>query len=216
MGLPRDQCHLPENDNCDVVPGNINGNERVGDGNWDYTESFRINHGCNQSTNPTCKPADWDAITNAVSWPPTRYEFYRYELEREPEAIVTPGQTIYDSGGTPNGTTAENGHAQCFQGTPPEIPGYNYYPDTVRDLALLGDRRVMPIIVANCYALENNGYKVTGKFSFKPYEIAFVFLTEPMKKPSDSEIYAEILGNVADDAKASLVRDIVQLYRREG
>ncbi len=43
-----------------------------------------------------------------------------------------------------------------------------------------------------------------------------MFLTEPMKNPSDSEIYAEILGKVDDDAKASLIRDIVQLYRRGG
>ncbi len=82
----------------------------------------------------------------------------------------------------------------------------------MRDLALLGDRRVMPVVVGNCYAPESP----TGKFSFKPSEFLFVFLTEPMKKPSDSEIYAEILGKVADDAKASLIRDIVQLYRRGG
>ena len=114
--------------------------------------------------------------------------------------------------------TKEQGRTECFQGTPPEMPGYNYYPDTVRDLALLGDRRVMPIIVANCYALENNGYKTQGKFSFKPYEIAFVFLTEPMEKPNTDKtaIYAEILGKVDDAAKDSLIRDIVQLYRRGG
>ena len=127
-----------------------------------------------------------------------------------------PNQTIYDPSGTPDDETEENGHTECFQGTPPEMPGYNYYPDTVRDLALLGDRRVMPIIVANCYALEYNGYKTQGKFSFRPYEIAFVFLTEPIKNPSDSEIYSEILGKVDDAAKDSLIRDIVQLYRRGG
>ncbi len=74
----------------------------------------------------------------------------------------------------------------------------------------------MPLIVANCNALFNNGYKITGKFSFATSEIAFVFLTEPMKSPSDTELYAEILGTLDDAAKDSLIRDIVQLYRRGG
>ncbi len=212
MGLPRDQCHM--DDNCDVVPGNINGNTRVGDGNWEYQEYFRINHGCDQSANPTCKPADWDAVTNAADWPPTRYEIYRYELEREPETIVMPAQTIYDSAGNPNGTTAENGHAQCFQGTPPEIPGYSYYPDKVRDLTLLGDRRVLPIAVADCYALEANGISTNGKFSFKPAELVYVFLTELVENPPNSEIYAEILGPLDEGAQDALTRDVIQLYRR--
>ena len=211
LGLPRDQCHL--NDNCEVVDGNIDGNNRVGDGNWDYKEYFRINHACDQSTNPTCEPSDWDAVTGGADWPPTRYETYRYEIEMVPEVIVNPGQDIYDASGTMMSyKTEENGRTECFQATPPEIPGYDYYPDKVRDLSLLGDRRVMPIVVGNCYALGSP----TGKFSFKPSEFLFVFLTEPMKNPSDSEIYAEILGKVDDDAKASLIRDIVQLYRRGG
>ena len=212
MGLPRDQCHI--DGDCDDVPGNIYGSERVGDGNWDYQEYFRINHGCNQSSNPTCKPADWDAVTNAVSWPPTRYEIYRYELEREPESIVSPGQTIYDSSGTLVDQTEENGRTECFQGTPPPIPGYNYYPDKVRDLTLLGDRRVLTMAVANCYALEANGTSTNGKFSFKPAELVYVFLTEPVENPPNSEIYSEILGALDEGAQDSLTRDVIQLYRR--
>ncbi len=224
MGLPRDKCHLAVavEDKCDVVTGNINGNKHIGDGNWKYQEYFRINHRCNLSAkdafgfpkvNP-CKPADWDAVTGAADWPPTRYEIYRYELEREPEAIVMPAQTIYDSAGNPNGTTAENGHAQCFQGTPPEIPGYSYYPDKVRDLTLLGDRRVLTVAVANCYALEANGNRTNGKFSFKPAELVYVFLTELVENPPNSEIYAEILGPLDEGAQDALTRDVIQLYRR--
>ena len=205
--LPRDQCII--DDNC-----NYNGNDRVGDANWDHLDYFRINHGCNQSSNPTCKPADWDALTGAAGWPPTRYEVYRYELEQTPDVIVDPGQTIYDAGGTAVATTAENGHTQCFLGTPPPIPGYNYYPGKARDLALLGDRRVLPIAVANCNALEANGTNTNGKFSFRPPEFVYVFLTEPMKNPSDSQMYAEVLGALDEGAVDSLTRDIVQLYRR--
>ncbi len=211
-GLPRDQCHI--DDNCDVVAGNINGNARIGDGNWGYQEYFRINHGCNQSANPTCKPADWDALSGEAGWPPTRYEVYRYELETAPEAIVMPAQTIYDAGGNPNGTTAENGHTECFQGTPPPIPGYSYFPSQNRDLALLGDRRIMPVAVANCNALEANGTSTNGKFSFKPSELVYAFLTEPMEKPPNSEIYGEVLGSLDEEAQDALTRHAVQLYRR--
>jgi hypothetical protein len=210
MGLPRDQCHIfgPCADPL------FFGNPRVGDGNWDYKEYFRINHGCDQSANSTCKPADWDVVTSAASWPPKRFEVYRYELERTPDAVVSPGQTIYASTDNPAATTAENGHAECFQGTPPPVPGYNYYPDKVRDLTLLADRRIMPVAVANCYALEANGISTNGKFSFQPAELVYVFLTEPMRNPSDSEIYVEILGALDKGAQDVLARDVVQLYRR--
>jgi Flp pilus assembly protein TadG len=207
MGQPRDQCHI--DDNC-----NYSGNSRIGDGNWDHLEYFRINHGCNQSTNPTCKPGDWDALTGTANWPPTRYQTYRYELERTPEVIVEPNQTIYDVAGNAVETTEEDGHTQCFQGTPPPIPGYNYFPAKVRDLKLLGDRRVLPLAIANCNALEAAGISTSGKFSFRPPEFVYVFLSEPMKNPSDSEIYAEILGALDEGAVDSLSRDIIQLYRR--
>ncbi len=207
MGLPRDQCHI--DDNCSYP-----GNDRIGDANWGHLDYFRINHGCNESTNPTCKPADWDASTANASWPPTRYQTYRYELERTPEVIVEPNQTIYDVAGNAVAATEEDGHAQCFQGTPPPIPGYNYFPGKVRDLTLLGDRRILPLAIANCNALEANGTSTSGKFSFRPPEFVYVFLTEPMKDPSDSEIYAEILGALDEGAVDSLSRDIIQLYRR--
>jgi hypothetical protein len=212
MGFPRDQCINA--DNCATAPGNINGNQRIGDAIWDYINYFRINHGCDPSTNPTCKPADWDGVTGAVGWPPTRYETYRYEIERAPDAIVMPNQTIYDASGAVSTQTAENGHDQCFKGTPPVIPDYNYYPAAVRDLTLLNDRRIMPIAVANCQAMESLGLKVSGKFKFKIPQFLYVFITEPMKDPSTSEIHTEILGELEAGAIKDLVHDIVQIYRR--
>ena len=59
-----------------------------------------------------------------------------------------------------------------------------------------------------------HGTSTSGKFSFRPPEFVYVFLTEPMKNPSDSEMYAEILGSLDEGAVDSLTRDIVQLYRR--
>ncbi len=211
VGLPRDQCHI--DDDCEVN-GAIAGNPRVGDGNWDYKEYFRINNGCDQNANPTCKPADWDGITGAASWPPTRYEVYRYELERMPEVVVTPGQTIYDTSGNPVETTAENGHTQCFQGTPPDIPGYNSFPAKVRDATLLGDRRVLPVAILNCNALEAAGYDTTGTFSISSDDMVYVFLTEPMGDPSVANMYGEVLAPLDDLATDSLTRIMLQLYRR--
>ena len=211
--LPRDQCHI--DGNCDTVPGNVNGSERIGDGTWDYIEYFRINHGCNQSTNPTCKPAGWDAITGAAPWPPSRYETYRYETEQSPDEIVAPAQDIYNADGSDSGfDTTENGQAECFQGAAPAIPGYNYFPAKAKDLALLGDRRILPILIANCNALEANGISTSGKFSFAVTEVGFVFLTEPMEQAPAAEIYSEILGTLDDGAQDLIVRDIIQLYRR--
>ncbi len=211
MGFPRDKCINAGN--C-ATAGPVSGNQRIGDGIWDYINYFRVNHGCNPSTNPTCKPADWDGITGA-GWPPTRYETYRYEIERAPESIVMPNQTIYNDAGVASNQTAENGHAQCFKATPPVIPGYNYFPAAVRDLTLLKDRRIMPIAIANCNALEEDPeQKVTGKFKFKIPQFVYVFITEPMKAPSTSEIHVEILGELDVGAIKDLSHDLVQIYRR--
>ena len=220
MGLPRDKCIIAGDGACAIAPGNINGNDRLGDTIWDYQNYFRINHPCDPALEscagpPDWKPTDWDSVTNAVGWPPTRYETYRYEIERSPEAIVMPNQTIYDSNGNKLPPTTEDGHAQCFQGpTRPVIPGYNYYPSQVRDLALLNDRRVLPIAIANCNALVANGTKTSGKFAFQIPEMIFIFLTEPMKNPSDSEMYVEVLGELDAGAIRDLAHDIVQIYRR--
>ena len=72
----------------------------------------------------------------------------------------------------------------------------------------------MPIAVTNCNAMAANGMDTNGKFSFNISEVSYVFLTETMPKPSDSAIYAEVLGTLDEGALNSLTRDIVQLYRR--
>ncbi len=72
----------------------------------------------------------------------------------------------------------------------------------------------MPVAVANCNALEANGTSTNGKFSFKPSELVYAFLTEPMEKPPNSEIYSEVLGPLDEGAQDALTRYAVQLYRR--
>ncbi len=238
MELPKDTCFNPAPGNCGSVPGNIDGNDRIGNGVWNYSEYFRINHPCNPTPNPDplgpvnqCningdwKPADWDAVTGNTganpTWPPTRYETYRYELETNSIVNNSPVQDIYadDQTGTKVGKTAEDGGPQCYTGNPaPEIPGYDYFPGQERDKALLGDRRVFPIAVVNCIARKEKGLKVSGRFKFGPPPMAFVFITEPIPPPNEGKIplFVEVLGEMDDATLDDRVRDVVQIYRRRG
>ncbi len=130
----------------------------------------------------------------------------------------SPSQTIYKEDGSIEGTTAENGGPQCYTGSPaPEVPGYDYFPGQERDKALLGDRRVFPIAVVNCIAREKLGLKVSGRFSFGPPPMAFVFITEPVPPPNEGKIslFVEVLGELDDATLDNLVRDVVQIYRRK-
>jgi hypothetical protein len=220
MGMPQDSCF--PTDSCGTDPKNIDGNERIGNGDWNYSEYFRINHPCDPTVPPCAgptgewKPSDWPV---GADWPRTRYETYRYELEAP--SIVSSNQNVYkdDNTGTIEGTTAENGGAQCYNGSPPpEIPGYNYFPGQNRNKALLGDRRVFPIAVVNCIARAKAGLKVSGRFSFTPPEMAFVFITEPIPPPNEGKIplFVEALGKLDEATLDNLVRDVVQIYRRRG
>ncbi|MCH8097787.1 MAG: hypothetical protein IID53_11990 [Proteobacteria bacterium] len=233
MGLPRDTC-FP--DGCGSVDGNMDGNDRIGNGEWNYPEYFRINHPCNPlpkildsglenpcNKDDDWKPADWDTVTGGTpanpTWPPTRYDTYRYEIESTPVSIVSdsPPQPIYTADGTPDGSTGENGGPQCYTGDEvPGVPGYNYFPGQERNKALFGDRRVFPIAVVNCIARGEAGLKVSGRFSFERPTMAFVFITEPVPPPNEGKIplFVEALGKLDDATLDDLVKDIVQIYRR--
>ena len=110
-----------------------------------------------------------------------------------------PGQIIPNN---PSGwtTTMENGHPECFQPDmpPDQTSGYNWLPDRERNLALLDDRRVLPIALLNCNALEASGEKNNGQFEFDVPELAYVFITEPMEQVGgpDTKLYIEMLGTL--------------------
>ncbi len=235
MGLPQDSCFATS---CVQSGDSLDQNERIGDGVWNYPEYFRINHPCNplpktlpdDTVNPCNKDGDWkpefwDAVTGGTpanpTWPPTRYHTYRYEIEAGPPPSIvsnSPAQDIYDENGVIEGTTAEYGGPQCYTGSPaPEVPGYDYFPGQNRDKALLGDRRVFPIAVVNCIAREKAGLKVSGRFSFGPPPMAFVFITEPIPPPNEGKIplFVEVLGELDVATLDDLVRDVVQIYRRK-
>ena len=216
-GLPKDECHKVSS--CNVV----NNNPSIGDANWDYLDYFIINHGCDPAINPTCKPADWPVGAN---WPPdSRYHVYRYEIEVFfPSNVVTPDQPI---AGLPD-PTEEDGDmvavadGGCFKGTPPNInPDYDYdfYPQEFPidyDLVPPAERRIFPVAIANCHAIEAAGdLKAQGKFTFLPVQLLFIFVTEPMGKPGGgADIFVEPLGVLDDEQLSELSKKIVQIYRR--
>jgi hypothetical protein len=221
MGMGRDSCLV------DADPSDCPSGERYGEGDWDYEEYFRVNHGCVPATpgvlDGECQPADWPL---GIAWPPTRYHVYRYEIEMN--AAVEDGNPIPDPGGT---QTAEDGDGtidedapfgtaddSCYKGTPPTNT-YDFFADQTLDLDLLRDRRIMPIAVLNCNAAGNPN----GKFTFEPSEFVYVFFTEPMPAPNDNDpevqgadqnMYIEALGELDEGATEALAREIVQIYRR--
>lgn len=198
-GLPRDDCFA--DDSC---------GGRIGNAEWDRGEYFRINHERDGSVIPS-------GLQSLVGSEPTRYEVYRYEIEYDDEgdgdghSIVLPGQPIYDSGGAQIDSTVEDGRPQCFTGPTPTNT-YSYFDDQARDLDLLADRRILPVAMANCNALGNPG----GKFSFRPPEFIFTFLTEPVTSPGGggTELYIEVLGPLDNSAVDEIIHDVVQIYRR--
>lgn len=196
-GQPRDACHVDDNDAlvCPMAEG------RIGDGVWDYAEYFRINH---KGTGlPIWQPPDWPF---GASWPPTRFQVYRYEAEQN--SIVQPGQPITNLV-PPDTTTLEDGKTQCFQGTPP-VNTYDFFSDMAFDIDLLFDRRVFPIAIANCNAIGNPG----GKFTFDPAGFYYIFMTEPMANPSESALFLEFLGPLDEGSLEFIAREVVQIYRR--
>jgi len=198
-GMPRDNCFAT--DSC---------GGRVGTGEWNWQDYFRINHSATPAdlADASWRPTGWPS---AAPWPPTRFAVYRWEIEKN--TTVQPGRTITNADGSTT-TTLENGKPQCYP--PANQPGnqYTYYPPgggaPVNDLRLLTDRRIMPLAVANCNALGTP----SGKFTFDPSDLVFAFLTEPMQNPSDSSLWVEILGALDISAEQELLRDVVQLYRR--
>lgn len=184
--LPRDTCL--ENGGC----------ARFGNGNYNLTPYVDINHGGSEGFLDSYR----GQFRNGTS-SPMRFEIYRAEIENT--AIVQPGQTI--SGG---GTTTENGAPQCFKDTAAvSTPDYTWFDGApTNDLRLLRDRRVLPVVVADCNAA---GFDPK---SFAPDDIIFVFLTEPMGDPAGSTIYVESLGPANGDAVEQMHRDVVQIYRR--
>ncbi|HEX2561501.1 Tad domain-containing protein [Phenylobacterium sp.] len=166
LGLPRDACF--SSGNCPNMGG------RMGDGNWDVVSYMRVNHRrpATATISGITYTFNYAAGTVSPLPRPTRYEVYRWEIDNN----RIPGE-YNPTGSGPN--TQEKGGPRCFSGTIPAGP----------------DRRIIPVAVLNCQALEAQ-YGLNGNSNPPLPAIGFakVFLTEPMGSGSDDIIWGELVG----------------------
>ncbi len=169
-GLDRDACHYAD----DCAGGNF------GDGVWDYAGYMAANH-------PTVDPDD----VPAAGATPTRYEVYTWELTTD----VTPSLLAPKTFTTTSSVLRQNGRydhtitTQCTYSAP--MYGSTAYPEQK-------DRRILPIIAANCEGLNGVG---NADEDFQLIRVFDVFITEPSWTRTtpgigtdEKEIYAEVIG----------------------
>ena len=182
LGLPRDKCF--GTGSCTNMGG------RMGDGDWDVVSYMSVNHGKPASLTISGVTYGFNYTTGTVtpSTPPTRYEVYRWEIDND----RIPGRTGYAASKTP-----EKGTPQCYSGGA---------------LAAQPDRRLFPVAVINCQALEAQ-YGISGGSSppLPVHGFDKVFLTEPMDGTADT-IWGEIVGMV-EWGKDLVARDQVDVRR---
>jgi Flp pilus assembly protein TadG len=151
---------------------------RMGSGSWDSTPYWETNFGVG-----TDYPTDWDSDA------PTRFDIYRYEIEAELTATVSPG----GESGDPD--------SDCQ----PPIP--------VETL----DRRLLYGAIINCNALTAAGNDLSGHSENLPVEaFGSFFLAEPVSSPSDDASVMVELVDITVGGQGTLdnfVRDEAQLYR---
>jgi hypothetical protein len=149
-----------------------------GNGTWDFAGYMAANH-----------PGVDTALVPHAGTTPTRYEVYKWELadttRLDPKSFVTRTQKLRPNGRYDNGVTTQCTYNRPVFGTA------NYLAQK--------DRRVLPVVAANCDLL--NGKGSIGA-DFKLVRVFDVFLTEPsLQRTSyypvatdDKEIYGEVIG----------------------
>jgi len=168
-GFNRDDCHYT--DSC--AGGNF------GNGTWDFSGYMAANHPDVGSPGT--------AVPHAGTTP-TRYEVYKWELalnsRLDPKSFVTTQSTQRKNGNWDHTVTT-----QCTYNRP--VYGTTTYPSEK-------DRRLLPVVAANCDLLNGKGDIGTD---FKLIRVFDVFVTEPSLQRTtypgptdDKEIYGEVVG----------------------
>lgn len=173
-GLTRDECHYAG----DCEGGNF------GDKAWNRDAYFLANYGWNAATWQTNTGLGADA---------TRFEVYTWELDNPSARLgvvrhLAIGDEPKITGPTANRRYEWTVTGQCNYGSP--VFGSTNY-ETQKD------RRILPIVAANCSELKGKGT------AFEDYQLLRVFdvlLTEPSVSRTypgptdDKEIYGEVIG----------------------
>ena len=166
-GFPRDTCHYGET----CSGGNF------GNGIWNFASYMATNH---PGVDPDTVPAEGST--------PTRYEVYLWELEAPSTRLATKAFSTTTSTLRPNGNYNHTITTQCTYSQPKF--GRTDYPAQK-------DRRILPVIAANCEGLNGVG---NADEDFQLIRVFDVFITEPSAQRTypgvtdDKEIYAEVVG----------------------
>jgi hypothetical protein len=187
----RDLCHY-----TDSCPGS-GGEKNFGDAVWDRDAYIAANH-----PGETAASIATDLGGSATADSLTRYQVYQWEIANkatgklDPLAISTSAPTSQGGGSNPTWTVTK----QC---------AFNQAKLASSGYPAQKDRRVLPIVAANCDALAGKGGAEFGDFVI--LRVFDVFLPEPSLQRSaaelvasgiagantptvDKEIYGEVIG----------------------
>jgi hypothetical protein len=187
----RDTCHY--NGTCPTTGGAQN----FGDGNWDRTGYMAANHP--GITTAMVAAAIGGGATAATL---TRYQVYQWEIANMGSAALDPVQV-----GTMPPATVQNGNGANPKNTYTFVRqcAFNKPQFAAAASSTAKDRRVLPIVAANCDNLKGKG---SAFVDFVILRVFNVFLTEPSLQRSnvqtgiagattgtdDKEIYGEVIG----------------------
>lgn len=177
-GFPRDNCH--NTNNC--TGGNI------GNGTWDFAGYMAANH---------------PGVDTTLVGGTTRYATYLWEIVNRatamgPQQIGGITESTKVTGGKKTWTLSK----KCAF-TKPKVASAAFDANGVPLYATQKDRRVLPIVAANCDNLKGKGGASSSSKGYVLLRVFDVFVTEPSfdrfdavnKKITDNkEIYAEIIG----------------------
>lgn len=185
----RDTCHY--NGTCPVLGGAQN----FGDGAWDLTGYIAANHP--SETAATIAAAIGGGATASTL---TRYQVYQWEIANKASGKLDPRQI-----GAPTVTWRDQGANRTW--TIVKQCAFNKPMYATAAEATAKDRRVLPIVAANCENLKGKGQAFEDYIILRVFD---VFLTEPSLQRSalqtgvpgatvdpatdDKEIYGEVIG----------------------
>lgn len=196
----------------------INGNTNIGNGTWDRTTYFNVNH-------------DGNTASATLGASPSPYQVYRWEVQTASNVVAPgdaiPGGSTTTEDGLSNPVTSPSSGYACYQGGT-TADTYNYstlskIPGTASgqgslSFQALADRRLMPLAIENCIA---NGL-AGGSQNITPVEWDYAFIIGPMADPfysqtynnNNSAIFLQLLGKMSQTDLSQAVHNVVRLYRR--
>ncbi len=180
MGFPQD--------------GGISGDDRFGNGIWNFADYWEVNHPGLAYAGPAANPA---------TGVPTRYQVYRYEIDNNwiPSGMDPPPPQ------PPTAEDADSGDgSSCFND--PNLPGGTCLDPLDCPGEEWLDRRILVVAIIDCQTEGIAGAAVDVNVT----EWIKVFSTEPIPDGGDVDIWLEIIAKL-DPGVDDFVKEEIVLYR---